>query len=204
MSAQEGKPLREWLAGKTAADFDLIEAGGRIFFPDVVHRVRSGGKFEETPVLVAVPRPVEKAAARREALTLFAKWKLDREKDGDLFDMIDKFAILARAIRTRDDGHGQAFPLEWLLSDRPDEGFEERSLWAVWERMKAYENLIDPAITEPDEEEVIAAAQGIARVRNLSPLAVISGPELDSFVVCMATILCTCLARSPSSPSTGN
>lgn len=199
--SDDSKPAREWLKGKTAADFDLIEQGGRIYFPDVVYRLRKGGKFEEVPVAVCVPRPYEKAMARLRAIKLAADWKIDREKDADHFETLDTFSVLSQAIRTREPPHGQFQPVEWLLSTKEDEGFDERSLWAIWERVKAYGEIMDPRITEPNTEEVIAAAVAIDRVRNLSPLVAIAGSAVDSFVVEMATILCGYLRQRPSAPS---
>ncbi len=198
----DSKPAREWLKGKTAADLDLIEYGGRVFFPEVIHRLKKGGKFEEVPIAVCIPRAPERAIARRDAIALATKWKLDRDKDADQFDTLDTMAQLAHAIRTPEEPHGQAYPLEWLLSTKEEEGFEERSLWAVWERVKAYTEIIDPRITEPSTEEVIAAVVAIDHVRNLTPLAAIAGPALDSFVVSMASMLCTYLRQQPSAPST--
>lgn len=197
----DAKPASEWLKGKTAADLDLIEFGGRIYFPEVVYRLRKGGKFEEVPVAVIVPRLPEKALARAKAVELAPKLKIDREKDADHFETLDTFAILSQAIRTREPPHGQFQPLEWLLSTKEDEGFDERSLWALWERVKAYGEILDPRITEPNEEEVIAAAVAIDRVRNISPLVAIAGPALDSFVVSIAANLCRCLRQPLSSPS---
>lgn len=186
----DGKPLREWLKGKTAADLDLLEHGGRVFFPDVVHKIRRAGKFDAVRVVVCVPRAPEKALARRDAIALARRWDLDREKDADLFDTLDKFAVLAHAIRDPET-FGQFQPLEWLLSTKADEGFEERSLWAVHERLSMYEEIVDPRITEPmTEEEVMQAAFAIDRVRNLSPLAGIAGPAVDSCVIGMASTLC--------------
>lgn len=199
----DGKPARAWLHGKTAADLDIVEHGGRLYFPDAIQRLKPGGKFEEVTVAVCVPRAPEKALARRDAIALFTKWKLDRDKDADYFDTLDKFAVLAHAIRDPAT-HGQFQPLEWLVSGKENEGFEERSLWAVWERLKIYQEFTDPTITEPDEEEVLAAAAGIDRVRNLSPLVAIAGPALDSCVISMASLLCRYRTLVLSRQSTEN
>jgi hypothetical protein len=191
------KPVQEWLKGKKPEDIDLLEFGGRVFFPETIHRLKraakdgKGAQFEPVAVAVCVPRAPEKAFARRDAIKLAEKWKLDRDKDADLFDLIDKFALLAQAIRTPEEPHGQAFPLEWLVSAKEGEGFDERSLWALNERLQAYEDIIDPRVTEPmTEEEVMQAAIAINRVRNITPLVAMSGPALDSCVIGMASTLC--------------
>ena len=205
------KPVAEWLKGKTAEDLDVLEFGGRVYFPETIHRLKrkakdgKGAVFEPVPVAVCVPRAPEKALARRDALKLAADWKIDRKEDADLFEMIDRFALLAHAIRTPNEPHGQAFPLAWLVSTREGEGFDERSLDALYERLRAYEDIVDPRITDPmTEEEVMQAAFAISRVRNLTPLAVMSGRGLDSCVIGMATILCKYQTLLLSSPSTEN
>lgn len=201
----DAKPAREWLKGKTAADLDLVEFGGRIFFPETIHRLKKGGKFEPVEVVVCVLRPTEKALARRDAKRFAERWQLDREKDADQFEIIDIFARLSHAIRTKEPEHGQAYTLDTLVSNKPDEGFDERSLLAVWERIRVYEDLIDPNIVEPmSEEEVLQTAYAIDRVRNLTPLAATGGRALDSCVIGMASILCkyqTLLLNSQSTAS---
>lgn len=203
--SDEAKPLREWLKGKTAEDLDLIEFGGRVFFPETIHRIKKGGKFEPVDVVVCVLRPFEKALARRDAVKFAKQWGLDREKDADQFEMLDLFARVSHAIRTKEPPHGQAYGLEWLLSTKEDEGFDERSLLAVWERARVYEDLIDPRIVEPmTEEEVMQTAFAIDRVRNLTPLVATGGQGLDSCVIGMASILCKYQTLILSSQSTEN
>lgn len=202
----DAKPaLRDWLKGKTAADLDMIEICGRMHFPDKVYRLAKDGSFTEVPVLVRVPRLTERAQARREAVELFAKWKLDRDKDDDYFATLNRFAILAHAIRDaadpkeKDEPRGQFQPLEWLMSREPGKGFDDASLWNIWERVKIYEEMLEPSITEPTTEDVIAAVLGIDAVRNLSPLAAIAGSGVESFVISMAVHLASYLRQKPFS-----
>lgn len=202
------KPTQEWLVGKTADDLDLIEHGGRVYFHDVMHRIKrkakegKGAVFEPMPVVVCVPRAPERALARRDALELAREWKIDREKDADIFDTLDKFALVAHAVRTVEPPHGQFQPLRYLVSTKEGEGFDERALWAIWERIKLYEEMVDPRITEPmSEEDVIAACFAIAKVRNLSPLVAIAGSELDNCVISMASLVTRYRMQELSSPS---
>ena len=193
---------REWLKGKTLADLDAIEFHGRLLFPDVVKRAKSDGTFEEVPVLVRVPRHPETLEARVEAAALFKKRGLDRDKDSDLFDEYETLAILARCMRDPKPPHDQHAPIDWLLSGDPDKGYDLPSLFEVWEHMKLYQALMDPRITEPTQEDVVAAVLAIDRVRNLTPFAAIAGPALDSFVISMAVLLASYLRHSSSSRST--
>ena len=83
------KPIQEWLKGKSAEDLVLLESGGRVFFPDVIHRLKRkasatrGAEFEPVNVAVCVPRAPEKALARRDALKLAARLGIGREKGID-------------------------------------------------------------------------------------------------------------------------
>lgn len=184
---------RDWLKGKTLEDLEIIEFGGRNFFQDKILKAKKGG-FEEFPVMVCVPREPEIAKARVEAVELFRKRKLDRKEDEDLFAELDMLCQLARAIRTLTPPHGQYMPVEHLIG-RTDpktgesEGFDIPSLHDLWERVQTYRKLIDPRIYDPSIEEVFAACDAIAKVRNLSPLVAIAGPDVDSFVITIASTL---------------
>lgn len=185
---------RRWLNGKTLEDLDVIEFGGRLLFPDKILKVRRGGKFDEIEVAVRIPREPEIATARVEAVRLFKARGLDRKDDADLFEQLDVFCKLALAIRTRKPPHPQFLPVEELIGRTNPEtgettGFDATSLFDLWQRIETYRTMCDPRITEPTVEDVLIAADGIARTRTISPLVAIAGPELDSFIVSMGSLL---------------
>jgi hypothetical protein len=186
---------REWLKGKTIEDLNIAEQGGRLLFEDRIVGFGPGAKRVETPIRVRVPRGPEIIEGRREAKVLFKKKGLDLVEDAATFDELETVCILARAIRSAEAPFEQFALAEVLYS-----GFETKSLYDVWERMQTYQKLMDPRITDAKEEDVLAAAMGIAKVRNLSPLAAIAGSDLDTFVICMAVLLTRYLMLLSSSP----
>jgi hypothetical protein len=193
----------EWVDGKTAEELDAIEFNGRTLWKDHIRRIKRDGTFEDLPILVRCPRPIEIMQARSEAVELFRKQKLDREKDNDLFEQLDTLAVLSKAIRDTAAPHDQLQTLEFLLSHKPGEGFDIESLMDVWTRLEAYRRLLDPRITEVSEDDAIRAALAIERVRNVSPLAAIAGHELDGCIVTMASMLVTSLRQLQSLQSSG-
>lgn len=185
---------RDWLKGKTIEDLNVIEFGGRLLFPDKILKARKGGGFDEVPVMVRVPRMPETAKARAECVELCRKLKLDREKDADQFEELDLLCQLSYALRAKDEPHPQFMPVEELigrLDPKTGEstGFDVASLHDVWGRSDVYRKLIDPRIVNPSVEDVLTAADAMARTRNISPLPAIAGADVDSFVITMAVLL---------------
>ncbi len=192
----------EWLKGRTIEEMQAIEAGGRILFPDTVKRARKDGTFDEILICVRVPRPSEKQQARADAVRIFKKQGLDRAQDEDLFEELDTLAILARAMRDRAPPHDQFQPVEFLLSGDEKNGFDLGSLYEVWERLKVYQSMIDPRLDVVTEDDVVAAVLAIDMVQNLSPLVVMAGGAMDTFVVRMASLTASLLTGNGSSKPT--
>ena len=192
------KENHEWVLGKTPEELDAIEHNGRTLFKDHIRRIKKDGTHEDVEILVRCPRPLEVMAARKEAVDLFKKQGLDREKDHDLFDQLDTLAVLSKAIRDPSHPQDQLQTLEFLLSSKPGEGFDVESLMDVWTRLEGYRRLLDPRITEVTEDDAIRAAVAIERVRNISPLAAIAGHELDNCIVIMACMLTSSLRQLQS------
>ena len=181
--------VHEWLKGKTIEELAIVEHGGRALFPDRIQRVKADGTFEGVEVYVRVPRAVEVMQARQDAREFFRKRKLDPKEDNDLFEQLDTFAVLARAIRDKAPPHDQFQPLEFLLSNEPGKGFDTESLLDVWTRLEVYRKMIDPRVTVVSEDDALRAAYEIDRCQNISPLAGIAGHELDSCIFTMASLL---------------
>jgi hypothetical protein len=198
--------MHEWLKGKTIEEIAAIEHGGRTLFPDKIQRVKPDGSFEGVEVYVRVPRTVEVMQARQDAREFFRKRKIDPKEDNDLFEQLDTFAVLARAIRDKAPPHDQFQPLEFLLSNDPGKGFDTESLLDVWTRLEVYRKMIDPRVTVVSEDDALRAAYEIDRCQNISPLAGIAGHELDSCIFTMANLLVryrTLLLASQSGESGG-
>lgn len=188
-AAETKADIREWLQGKTVEDLEVVEQAGRLLFPEVLRR-RTPKGYEEEKVRLRVPRPLEITQARVEAIAMASKYKIDREKDSDLFEEYETICRLSKAIREYAEPHGQAYTAEQLLS-----GYDSVCLQDLWQRVDVYQKMIDPRITDVDADDVINAARGIAHTMSLSPLAAIAGSELDSCIITMACMLVNCLTQ---------
>lgn len=190
---EKSQSIHEWLKGKTIEDLDVVEQGNRLLFADSIKRLGPKGQLIEEQVRVRVPRMDDQVKARIEATQMANKYKIDREKDSDLFDEFETLCLLSVCLREKDTPHSQAYTFEQLYT-----GYDIPSLYDVWHRIQTYKKLIDPRLSEPDIQDVVVAAMGIARVKNLSPLAVIAGSDLDSVIISMASLLSSYLTQQPS------
>lgn len=191
--------IREWLDGKSIEDLDVVENGNRLLFSDSIKRIGPKGTLIEEPVRLQVPRQVETMKARIEAIALAAKYKIDREKETDLFDELNMVCELSYAVREAEAPYGQKYLPEQYLG-----AYDYVSLFDLYHRIKVYRNMIDPRLSEPKVEDVIDAACKIAEMRNVSPLAAIAGSDLDSSIITMARLLVNCMTQlsTQQSPET--
>lgn len=197
---------REWLKGKTLADLQAIEDGGRLLFPDVIRRAKAGGKWEEVPIMVRIPTPRDKRTARLEAIQHFTKHKLDRDKDADLFQEVETLSLLSRIMHERKPPHDRfVAELDWLLGDADGERYDLPSLYDVWDRVTLYRSMIDPTLSEDEvtTDLIVQAALGVADSGNLTPFAGIGGPAQDACVIGMANLLARYLRGNLSGPWPG-
>jgi hypothetical protein len=174
------------LAAKGWDELEAVEHEERLLFPDVIHKARKGGKFDEVAVLLRVPRKDERRKARLEARKWAAEVGVDPKEDPGLFDDMDTVCILARSVREPKppyDQHRTARNLE--------REYDARSLTRLWARLSAMEDAIDPRIDEllTDERVFWGAVMAVAQHRDIGPLADIVGDEQNSFVVRMAVLL---------------
>lgn len=197
--SEQSQTVHEWLQGKTIEDLDVVENSNRLLFADTIKRKGPKGQLIEEQVRVRVPRMDDQVKARIEAVDMARKFKIDRDKDADLFEEFETIAMLSRCIREKDDPHGQAYTFDQLYT-----GYDANSLYDIWNRIQHYNKMTDPRLSDPDIQDVVVAAMGIAKKKNLSPLIGIAGSDLDSFVISMASLLATYLTQPPiaSSPET--
>lgn len=193
------KFVDEWMKGKTAADFDTIEFGGRMLWPDKLHRLKKGGEFEEIPICVRVPRYDEELTAIAQAEGMLKEKGLDRKDHEGVFETLEQLCKVAFAIREPKAPHAQWQPVENLISSK-ELGVETRELFGLWQRVELYGRLQDSRIEEVDEPTAVAIAHAVAEVRNLSPLVAIAGEGVDSCVISMAVSLVRCLTDRSYSP----
>ena len=196
---EKSQSIHKWLEGKSMEDLDIVEAGNRLLFADSIKRLGPKGQLVEEQIRVRVPRQLEIVKARAEAKALAEKYKIDREKDEDLFSRIDDLCLLAQAIREFNEPHGQAYTAEQYLNS-----YDPTSLDDLRGRLTVYTDMANPCITELTPEAVVDAAVAIASKKNISPLADIDGQEHGSFIVSMATMLTGFLIQSSFKQSQEN
>lgn len=201
--------VREWLKGKKPADFDLAEAGGRLYWPDKLCRLKKDGTYVDVPVRVIVLRELEELQALKEARQQFAELDLDPKEYPAQFARMEAICRAARAIHedkpkkgAGDEIYYPRFHTVQVLLSEKETGIATNQLVAIDERMRLYARIENP-LREDDvtEEEAMALAYAIVEVRNLSPLAAFAGGSVDTCVISMASALVRSLQSNLRSPS---
>lgn len=197
-----------WLAGKTIADLAAFEHAGRLYIPDGLRWLGPKGEEDFRPYAFVVPTEHERALARVEAIRLVAAlkgakdmmgpptdWSVDRARaviGADVFENYDTACIVSYGVRELAEPHGRAYLPEILISS-----YVPSVIFDAFERLDFYSKVYNPRLEELSEEDFWKAVSGVARAKNLGPLAVMRGSAQVSFVTRMAAILST----SPREPS---
>lgn len=197
-----------WLAGKTPADFDAIEAEGRVMYPEVIRRRDpKSDALQEVPIYLRTPTTLEQVRARVEALVWVQKAAKLKERPTmdqaeaifgrEYFDSIDTLFLLERCIFDREPLKEGGAYAPYMLAEHLDKLHPKAALHDVYQRLSFYQAIEDPRIHELTENEFSQAVAAIAKVRNLSPLVAIDGRAHASFFVSMADRLTS--SPTPSS-----
>jgi|GEM_PF-3423020 len=173
-------PIPE-LDDRTWAELEVVEhEAGQPMFKDTIRR-RKGAGWEEIPVRVRVPRGGDHLKARKAARAWFKELDLDPKADKDLFDEVEQFCILSRAIREPEPPHAQFADAQELVDQ-----FDEGSLSEVLDHINVYKRQLDPRDHEMSEDEIVETIIAIRRCGHLGPLTGIAGPAQPSFLLSMA------------------
>lgn len=184
--------LAEWFAGKDPAELDVVEVEGRFAIEETIHRrMMKTGEIESVLVRVWVPTSYDRAKSRIDCLEWIKRFARTKERPtwteacellGPAYvDELDTVCLLARCVRDHD-----APEYQHLLPELLDERYGRSALIDFWDRLNHHDFQADPRSHEMDEETFWGVVQGIAKVRNCSPLAAIDGRVRDSFVLTMA------------------
>lgn len=185
--------VERWLEGKTVEDFEAIEHGKHLLFPDAITRYDSKGKAVDVPVLIRVPGADDILAGRFIAIAhvnkMLAKHKvkaevrtLDEARSAvglDHFENMENQAIVAQCLHepsTKE--HQLMYTLEMLRAE-----FLPTAISAVFHRMSILNVMLDPNLDELTEEQFWHAVDAIAETRSLSPLGVMRGNTGHAFSV---------------------
>lgn len=206
--------VADWFNGKSAAELDALEFQGRRLYAATIRRKDPRtGEVRERKVRLRVPSAADKAMAAIDALQwvrrmaserrvklpeLFTKEQAEGLVGAERFDALDTLCILARSVYEHDAPHDPLHQDAETLEREYDHG----SLEELWSKLDQLQKIEDPREQALDEEQFLAVVATIAKRRNLSPLAVIAGPALDSFVISMAVRLQSYQTPKSGSPST--
>lgn len=166
-------------------ELEVVEHAGYILFPESILRRTKKGPFEHVPIMVRVPRPPEMRKARKRAREQFKEDGLDPVADRDLFSQFENIIILAEAIRNVSSPYEPFEPNPLELERR----YDTMSLQQVWQKLDAYNALLNPQPDRLTRDQFIALVAAIAEGRSIVPLDVISSDARHSFVITMAVLL---------------
>lgn len=183
------------LIGKSWGDLEVLEVAGRLMFPDKIYRRKAGGKFDEVPVLIQVPRLPELTKARVEARKIAQEEGLDLKLDRNLFDDWETICILSYALRNPKPDHERWEPFPKSLAEK----YDRETLTQVWAKIENLRHVIDPAPDKITANEMFALISAIAKERNLGPLHVYGAGAQNSCIVFMADQLMSLLESKSSS-----
>jgi hypothetical protein len=199
--------VEDWLKGKTAEDFAIIEhLGGRLLWPTKLQRLRADKKFHEEPACLQVLDPLDLLEATQNAMSIFSERGLDPkdERVQPLWAEIEVFAQVAIALREAkpgpDGNHAPKHSLGILLSVK-ETGIPRLQILNLHAQLHVFAKFEDPRLETLDTRTVIATAMAIAEVGNCSPLVAIAGSELDGYVIESARILRGSLLHESSASS---
>jgi hypothetical protein len=176
--------ISDALKGKTWVDADVLEFADYLLFPGEVLKRRAGGEFERVPVRLRVPREHELRQVRVQARSIMEEDGLDPARDRDLFSNVETFCILAKCIRNADAPHEPWEPDPRQLEKR----YDKTSLMAVWAKLDALAQIVDPRPDDLSAAEIIALIAAIAKENSTGPLAVYGSRAQASFVITMAKL----------------
>lgn len=167
---------------KDWGELKALEHAERLLFPETLLKLKKDGTFEEIPICLRVPREPELRKARIDARKWATDEGLDPELDPDLFDNLETLCTLSVAIRNATDPHEPWEP----DPKRLERCYDKPSLEALWAKIDAYRSVIDPRVSELDENDTLTLIAAVASSRNVVPLAGLGGSAQNSFVVSMA------------------
>lgn len=205
-----------WLAGKTLADLQAVELGGKVLTPDVFRHRRASGEIAEEPVLIRVPLLPDLIKARKDAIAYVAK-KMDDKSiktqeqaraavGAAYWEQIDTAAIVALCTyEMPEKGHvPEELPQSFMLLEILVEAYLPKEIDDVFQHMDLLSRMSGVRIVDLTEDQFLVALAGIARTGNLSPFGDMPGDTQVAFIVAACEKLWKLLmeSSSPTSSST--
>lgn len=185
--------LQAWLEGKTLEDFQAIEHGPRLLFPDAIARRDAKGALVEDPVLIRVPGADDVLAGRFDAIAYVNKVAkkngrlkedlrtLQEARDAvglDHFENLENAAIVVRCLHEIKPPHNLAFTLEMLRAT-----YLPQAISSVFQRMEVLNQMLAIDLDDLTEEQFWGAVEVIGRKQSIAPLGVMRGNIHAVFLV---------------------
>lgn len=207
---------REWLKGKKARDFDVLEhLGGRLLWPVMLQRRRAGPDrkpiWTEEPAYLQTLDPMDQLKAVEIATRLFDErgLKIADPRHAAAWAEVEMASHVALGLREAVDATGKPYPpgvvhpqkadLQTLLEQKQS-GISGREIARLYELMQTFGGFEGAKLEKVDKELAIKIALAIAEVGNLSPLVAIAGQGQDSCVVYSMQILSSYLRPKSFDP----
>lgn len=188
------------MAQLMSTDWDTltaVEHADHLLFPDTLYKRKSDGKWEETKVMIRVPREKDLRAARVQARALAAKEGIDEDRDADMFRNLENLCVLSRIIRDATDPFAPFMPDPLILETK----YDKACLQHMWEKADKLNSVVDPAPNQLSQGEIVALILAIAKSRHLGPLVVYGPGAQTSYVVSMGDLVLNLLSSKLSSGS---
>lgn len=171
----------------------IVDQGGVLHMPAKIQRRNAKGLVDETTVMLRNVTNAHKhtcrVSARKHALSI----DLDLDRDKDLIDDIENYAILAFAIRDAQPPFIQHVPDVATLIKT----YDAQSLATLWGVYNSWVEMLDPRFGELSAEQLWQTIVRVANEANTSPLVELPGYAQHTCIVLMAREA----LRSPTRPS---
>jgi hypothetical protein len=200
-----------WAKGKTVENLEIVIENGEPLYPDAICKIDFEKRaLVDHPVYLRVPSQLRDGPGARRGARLPGRPRQDpRDKFDEetaikffgraQFEHTENLHILERSIRRRGDPKRV-----YMIATELDRNHPAPALMATLDKLAALRKIVDARLTEAeltDEKTFWSVVGGIAKTGNLSPLVVIAGQDLDSFLTSMAARLWSFQTASSSPPS---
>lgn len=159
----------------------IEEHAGILHLPATIKRRDKTGGTAGVPVMLRNLSNPQRFRARALSRELAARHKLDLDRDSDLVDQLENYAILAFAIRDPKTFDQHAPDAETLLAR-----YDTQSLAELWGRYDVWISMLDPRFGEMDGEQLWRVIVRIAREKTPAPLVAMHGAAQFTCIVLMA------------------
>lgn len=164
---------------------ELEEHAGYLLFPEKIYKRNKKGLWDETSVMIRVPRQHELRKARLMARGKAKEEGLDAELDRDQIDEYENICILWHALRMPTPPHD---PLV-LDPSELEKKYDKKVLSQMFAKMDAYSQVLDPQPNTISKEELFALIALLAKEKSILPLHVYGSEVQNTCVVSMAEML---------------